>query len=87
LALADRLVAIRTLAAGVAHELDAPLSDVSANLQQLGAVLPAILSPSDPRADGLRDVVARSIDGTGRLRRIIDDLRTTIGPVPDGSPR
>ena len=78
LALADRLVAIRTLAAGVAHELDAPLSDVSANLQQLGAVLPAILSPSDPRADGLRDVVARSIDGTGRLRRIIDDLRTTM---------
>jgi PAS domain S-box-containing protein len=78
LAVADRLVAVGSLAAGVAHELNTPLSYVSANLQYLAELLPKVVAPGDERAGRALDAVRESLEGTGRLRGIIDDLRTFV---------
>jgi PAS domain S-box-containing protein len=81
LALADRMIAAGTLAAGVAHELNTPLAYVAANLEYLLRALP----PASP--DGLRaevvDALRESAEGVERLRVIIEDLRTFVRTTGD----
>ena len=77
LMLADRMVSVGTLAAGIAHEINNPLAYVIANLsfiqeevEELGAAVSAA------KAKGLRELIAQAEDGAERVRVIIRDLKS-----------
>ncbi|BDG03344.1 ATP-binding protein [Anaeromyxobacter oryzae] len=86
LALADRLVSVGTLAAGVAHELNNPLAYVNANLAFLaerlgraGELLARTQGVSPEDADlavQLQEATRDARAGAERMRVIIRDLRT-----------
>ncbi|MEQ1508597.1 MAG: PAS domain S-box protein, partial [Myxococcota bacterium] len=71
LAVADRLASIGTLAAGVAHEINNPLSYVIANLD---LARDAIRDPT--RTSELPELLHDAIDGADRVRRVVGQLRT-----------
>jgi PAS domain S-box-containing protein len=77
LMLADRMVSVGTLAAGIAHEINNPLAYVIANLsfiQEEVEELGPLLSAS--KAKGLRELIAQAEDGAERVRVIIRDLKS-----------
>jgi PAS domain S-box-containing protein len=75
LLLADRMASVGTLAAGVAHEINNPLSNVSANLDMVIEELRGLAAGSAR----LRDVEAMARDarqGAERIRKIVRGLKT-----------
>ena len=79
LALADRMVSVGTMAAGVAHEINNPLAFVIANL---GFALEEVDQFSNAgendaaRFEDLRHAIAQSQEGTDRIRKVVRDLKT-----------
>jgi two-component system cell cycle sensor histidine kinase/response regulator CckA len=77
----DRMASIGTLAAGVVHGINNPLSYVIANLEYVKRLLangPDALEPS--AFVELGDVLEDSLDGAERVRRIVSDLGSFSQP-------
>lgn len=74
----DRMLAVGTLAAGVAHEINNPLSFVHCNLEYLLRGLPKeggeIFPDFSP--DEIREAIVDGLNGTSRIRDIVADLGT-----------
>jgi PAS domain S-box-containing protein len=86
MAVADRLLSVGTLAAGIAHEINNPLAYVSSNLEVLARELrdgSRSLSPAD-----LETLLGDTREGTERVGAIVRGLRAlsrsddaSIGPI------
>src|SRR5450432_1897180 len=78
----DRLASIGSLAAGVVHGINNPLSYVIANLEYVKRLLSGGPERLDPKAfSELGDVLEDSLDGAERVRRIVSDLGSFSRPV------
>jgi C4-dicarboxylate-specific signal transduction histidine kinase len=72
----QRLEALGRLSAGLAHEINNPLSFILANLTYLRSQLEADASRLNPQEmQELREVCAESFEGAERIRRIIQNIR------------
>ncbi len=89
----DRLASLGTMAAGMAHEINNPLTYIQANLQQMQEVLLVLpdRSASDRSASEkqeLRTLAAECLTGINRVAEIVNSLldgarpaHSTVGPV------
>lgn len=83
---ADRLSAVGRLAAGVAHEINNPLSTVTANLEWLKQDLRAAGRGGDSDAVENREVdlvLSEMRDAADRIRRIVADLQSVADDRED----
>jgi len=79
---ADRLAALGTLAAGVAHEINNPLAYVLLNLQYLERKLPHVHKQPELMETFLKRL-RDAISGSERVGTIVRDLRTFARPDED----
>ncbi len=78
LAVADRMAALGTLSAGVAHEINNPLTYILIGIESVLRELRR-RGPSEPigeRLDVLTERLEGAMEGGRRVRRIVSDLRT-----------
>ena len=71
----DRMASVGSLAAGVAHEINNPMSYVITNLDLVASLLS---SPSSTKLDTsqLLDMISQAQQGAERVRLIVKDLKT-----------
>jgi PAS domain S-box-containing protein len=84
----ERMASLGTLAGGVAHEINNPLSYVTSNVRFIGDELAALARRlPETRATEISSVLAETLQGLDRIRRIVGDLRAfsrvdpQLGPV------
>jgi len=72
----ERMAAIGTLAAGVAHEINTPLAYVLMNLSFVREEIPELVATSSERVDELRAAITEIEQGVTRVAQIVKELRT-----------
>jgi signal transduction histidine kinase len=78
----EKLKSLGQLVAGVAHELNNPIGFVHANLQLLDEFIEKLIAAQEKGEDATRyrdaitKLLARSREGTERVKQIVQDLRT-----------
>ncbi len=88
----DRMIAVGTLAAGVAHEINNPMAYIHTNLEYAIEGLEQVQTGSKPsggrRLGGVIEALQDSLNGANRVREIIRDMKSisrrapgTLGPV------
>gem|GEM_PF-1112268 len=82
MAMADRMLTVGSLAAGVAHEINNPLVYIGTNLEMLASQLPNLLEgrPSRLNATDVHSLVADARDGVAKVSTIVRDLRSLSRP-------
>src|SRR5262249_40231750 len=71
----DRMAAMGTLATGVAHEINNPMTYVLGNVEFVARKLRASAASNEPPdTAALVDSLAHAIDGVHRVRQIVRDL-------------
>jgi signal transduction histidine kinase len=89
---ADRMASLGTLAAGVAHEINNPLSFMLSNLRFIGEELRALSAEGDgslrERLKEVQEALEETLSGGDRVRDIVKDLKLfsrrdgeRLGPV------
>jgi signal transduction histidine kinase len=83
----DRLTSLGTLAAGIAHEINNPMSYVTSNVQMLAEDLATLPSPSPLVREYVDEILPATLDGIYRVNSIVADLRRfargeTEAPTP-----
>jgi signal transduction histidine kinase len=79
---AEKMKSLGQLVAGVAHELNNPIGFVHANLQLLDEYVKKLMegtsseSDADRVAESITRLLSRSREGTERVKKIVQDLRT-----------
>ena len=88
LLVSDRMASLGTLAAGIGHEINNPLTYVMGNLDVLREALDGDAWPPDSERVELLRMIAESSDGAQRVSQIVKGLRsfsrsdgTKVGPV------
>lgn len=77
LLLASRMSSVGTLASGIAHEINNPLSYVTSNLEFIGQSLSEVEDgPASGRIRELLELVGHAREGAERVRRIVHGLKT-----------
>jgi PAS domain S-box-containing protein len=77
LLMSDRMASLGTLAAGIAHEINNPLSYVAGNLEVMAEALEAAeRTPSAADRDELSAQVRDAREGAERVRKIVHGLRS-----------
>jgi PAS domain S-box-containing protein len=83
---ATRLASVGTLAAGVAHEINNPLTYLTANLT-IAAEQLAGGAPVEARREDLRELLEEARDGADRIAAIVRSMRALGGPERGGEAR
>jgi signal transduction histidine kinase len=73
---AERMAALGTLAAGVVHEINNPLTYVLLHINQALRSLPKPAVGSDPRVTRLEEILKSALEGCERIREITRGIRT-----------
>ncbi|MCK6551534.1 response regulator [Myxococcota bacterium] len=84
--LADRMISVGTLAAGVAHEINNPLSYLMGNLSLLTEALPDLLRPVGGLPSDLGEALDEARQGAERVRAIVKDLQAFARADHQASP-
>jgi len=79
LALVERLASLGTLASGVAHEINNPLTFLSLGIEELRSELRHV--PAD-RRDAVDEILHGLEEGARRIRDTVEHLREMSRPVP-----
>jgi PAS domain S-box-containing protein len=85
MALADRMLTVGTLAAGVAHEINNPLAYVASNLELLSSEVANLIAnvPTRLPPRELPALISDAREGVGRVSAIVRDLRALSRPDDD----
>ncbi|QSQ25504.1 histidine kinase [Pyxidicoccus parkwayensis] len=71
----EKLSSLGLLAAGIAHEINNPMSYVTSNLKDLMADLPRLATAPELLEEYRRDILPATLDGLRRVNSIVADLR------------